>query len=801
MNMDRIDSKSENQQYAQTMSFLAKVPIFTKLPLDQHPLLAANVTVVHYSEGAEVIKQGECCTTLFVIKEGEASVLVSLDGKPAKKMVTLKQGDYFGECSLLRDEPRDATVVAASELSCLTISRDLFKELGLTEKLQFVSRKAVVGGACKKVKTKPPSPKTQEQEGLIAQALKDNEKLNTLVNLTDDCVAQIIGAAWMESVQEGVDIIIQGDISADYFYIVQSGSFNICVQNDDAQADVDVDPSRAYSDQFGPEISRSSPPRRRRSEKPSGPPTHVMTVGKGGSFGELALMYLSPRAATVTATEDSEVWIVDRKQFKNILMKVSKDEIHEHAKYLDQVQILNALHPDEKETLARALVEVHFSKDELITQQGEPGKVCYILFEGAVDVLINGETHSELKAHPGFNGAKFFGERALLNAEPRAATVQVTSDIAKTFALDKYSLDLLLGPLEDIIKRKGEGSGIGVVLKCANVKAFADHQEQMGKIKKQDIVKLGLLGTGGFAAVELVKHKKRGDTYALKIVSKGLIVYSGMQEGILNEKNIMQATNSSFIIRLYETYNGTEHLYFLLELAMGGELHSTFNRKGLHGSEDHAKFYAAGTVCAFEHLHERRIIYRDLKPENILFDKAGQFKLTDMGLAKFVIGKTFTTCGTPDYFAPEIIGSSGHTKAVDWWALGILIFEMMTGRAPFESTSPMLIYGKVMKGISRIPFPPNLQGPVGDLIKGLLIRDPCDRLPMRSGGTTNIKTSKWYTAFDWGAYENQSMEAPYKPRVKSVGDIVNHSSNRKILPRYMPYEDDGSEWDKEFASI
>merc|ERR1719190_224688 len=208
-------------------------------------------------------------------------------------------------------------------------------------------------------------------------------------------------------------------------------------------------------------------------------------------------------------------------------------------------------------------------------------------------------------------------------------------------------------------------------------------------------------------------------------------------------------TNSPFIIRLHETFNGQQSLYFLLEPALGGELYATYNRKGLHGSDKHAKYYVAGVVFSFEHLHERRIIYRDLKPENLLLTEQGHLKLTDMGLAKFVIGKTYTTCGTPDYFAPELIASTGHTNALDWWTLGILIFEMMSGHPPFESAYPMQIYSKVMKGIMKVPFPPKCQGPVGDLIKGLLKKEPSERLPMRSGGVKNLRDHDWFKAFDW----------------------------------------------------
>jgi serine/threonine protein kinase len=317
---------------------------------------------------------------------------------------------------------------------------------------------------------------------------------------------------------------------------------------------------------------------------------------------------------------------------------------------------------------------------------------------------------------------------------------------------------------------------------------------------RKDLQKIGLLGCGGFGAVELWEHKKTGDTYAMKGLSKGYIVKTGMQESVMNEKNILLMTNSLFIIKLYECYNGSQTLYFLMEAALGGELYATYNRKGFHGSEKHAKFYGAGVVLAFEHFHDRRIIYRDLKPENLLLNEEGKIKITDMGLAKFVIGKTYTTCGTPDYFAPELIASTGHTNAVDWWTLGILVFELMSGHPPFESAYPMQIYSKVMKGIAKVPFPPKCQGPVGDLVKALLKKEPSERLPMRPGGVKNLKDHKWYGGFDWGAMTNLTMDAPYKPVVKSKKDIANFSARKEDMPRQIEYKDDGTGWDKEFAT-
>lgn len=441
---------------------------------------------------------------------------------------------------------------------------------------------------------------------------------------------------------------------------------------------------------------------------------------------------------------------------------------------------------------------MHFTKGESVLEQGDPGNTFYILYEGEVQVFVDGECKATLQASQTKNTAQVFGERALLKDEARAATVKVFSNTAKALALDRDSFKDLLGPLEDIIKRGDDKDRRASINKPG--KSVNPNDKPREKILRKELTKIGLLGCGGFGAVELFEHKTTGQTYAMKGLSKGFIVKTVMQDSVMNEKNILLMTNSEFIVKLYECYNGAQTLYFLMEAALGGELYATYNRKGFHGSEKHAKFYAAGVVFAFEHMHERRIIYRDLKPENLLLNEQGQIKLTDMGLAKFVIGKTYTTCGTPDYFAPELIASTGHTIAVDWWTLGILIFEMMSGHPPFESAYPMQIYSKVMKGINKVSFPQKCQGPVGDLIKAFLKKEPSERLPMLTNGAKKLREMKWYSGFEWETMGMLKMEPPYKPVVKSKKDIQNFSARKEDMPRQIEYKDDGSGWDKDFAT-
>jgi CRP-like cAMP-binding protein len=531
------------------------------------------------------------------------------------------------------------------------------------------------------------------------------------------------------------------------------------------------------------------------------------TVSKGECFGELALMYLTPRAATVVAKEKSVVWIIDRTTFKNILMKVSETKIKEYVNYLDTVQILEPLIEEEKVAMAKAMVEMHFQQDEVILQEGETGNTFYILYDGEVAVVKGEDQLTTKVANKERQQAQIFGERALINNDVRAATIKVVSATAKALAMDRETFHLLLGPLEDIIKagdaaqdKKGNRHTRASLVRTG-APSVNPSDARREHISRSDLVKLGLLGCGGFGSVELYEHKKTGNTYAMKALSKGFIKKLGMQESVMNEKNILMMTNSAFIIKLYECYNGAQSLYFLLEPALGGELYATYKKKGFHGSVAHCKYYVGGTLFAFEHLHERHVIYRDLKPENLLLDEKGEIKLTDMGLAKFVIGKTFSTCGTPDYFAPELIASTGHTNAVDWWTLGILTFELMTGAPPFESANPMAIYAKVNKGIEKVHFPQSVSGPVGDLILGLLQHEPSQRLPMRPGGPDRIRDHPWYKDFEWAAMRNMTFEVPYKPVVKSQKDIANFSVNKANMPKQLEYVDDGSGWDKDFATF
>jgi len=270
----------------------------------------------------------------------------------------------------------------------------------------------------------------------------------------------------------------------------------------------------------------------------------------------------------------------------------------------------------------------------------------------------------------------------------------------------------------------------------------------------------------------------------------------------MREKQIMAICNSRWIIMLYATIRSSEHLYFLIEPSLGGELYATYHRMKFHGSHSKCRFYSAAVVCAFEHLHERHVIYRDLKPENLLLDQFGFCKLTDMGLAKVSAGKTYTTCGTTEYFAPEIVQQTGSTRAVDWWCLGVLIHELLSGYTPFESAnnSATETYRRIIRGVVDVRFTYRGRDPEAvDLVTNLLKFNPAERIPMLSTGVEGLKGHIWYEGFPWDAFQRFQMACPYDPSVSGPHDLRNFNAVDPQQANTTPYYDQGDEWDKDFG--
>ena len=278
------------------------------------------------------------------------------------------------------------------------------------------------------------------------------------------------------------------------------------------------------------------------------------------------------------------------------------------------------------------------------------------------------------------------------------------------------------------------------------------------------------LGTGTFGRVRLVTyHHKKPMYFALKMLKKSEIIRTKQVNHIKAEKNILSSIHHPFIVNMYASFKDEGYLYMLMEYVIGGELFTQLRKAGRFNN-DTARFYGSEILLALEYLHSLNIVYRDMKPENLLIDRDGHIKITDFGFAKIVEDRTWTLCGTPEYLAPEIIQSRGHGKAVDWWALGILLYEMLAGYPPFYDENAFGIYQKILEG--RIEFPQHFDLAAKDLLKKLLIADRTKRYGCLKDGALDVKKHKWFSRSikNWNHVFRRKLKPPYVPGFKSPYD-------------------------------
>ncbi|KAL1971025.1 hypothetical protein VTN77DRAFT_2859 [Rasamsonia byssochlamydoides] len=297
------------------------------------------------------------------------------------------------------------------------------------------------------------------------------------------------------------------------------------------------------------------------------------------------------------------------------------------------------------------------------------------------------------------------------------------------------------------------------------------------RLKVEDFELIKTLGTGTFARVWLACLKdgsKDGNrVYALKVLRKADIIKLKQVEHVRSERRTLRAVaGHPFITTLVTTFSDDQCLYMLLEYCPGGEIFS-FLRRARRFNESTSRFYAAEITLTLEYLHDvQGVAYRDLKPENILLDAEGHIKLVDFGFAKQVGNReTYTLCGTPEYLAPEVIHNSGHGLAVDWWALGILIYEFLVGQPPFWDQNPMRIYEQIVEGHLR--FPANMSLAAKDIVSQLCRTNQTQRLGYISGGAARVKAHPFFDGVNWDDLYHRRVKGPIIPRVDHPADAGN----------------------------
>jgi tRNA A-37 threonylcarbamoyl transferase component Bud32 len=310
------------------------------------------------------------------------------------------------------------------------------------------------------------------------------------------------------------------------------------------------------------------------------------------------------------------------------------------------------------------------------------------------------------------------------------------------------------------------------------------------KATTEDLEMYATIGTGSFGRVRLCKARATNEYFAIKIMRKTKVIKTRQENHIRWEKKILSSIRHPFIVNLEAAFQDRYHLYLTLELVQGGEFFNLLRKTNIL-KVPHARFFAAQIVLVFQFLHNYNIVYRDLKPENCLINVDGYLKITDFGFAKRLTRKpfkTYTLCGTPEYIAPEILRNQGHSFGVDWWALGILLYEILEGEPPFVDNNPMLIYQKIMKGVIK-KWPSKIDPTVKDFIVKLLVGNPDKRIGSAPAGTRNVMLHGFFKRVNWRQLLEKKVQAPYLPEVRGPSD-TRHFEN---------FSDDSEEEDVTFS--
>ncbi|XP_051897493.1 cGMP-dependent protein kinase 2 [Pristis pectinata] len=604
---------------------------------------------------------------------------------------------------------------------------------------------------------------------LITDAIMQNEFLK---KLEPQHVREIVECMYERSYQE-TDLVIQEGEPGNHLYVLADGTLEV-MQN-------------------GKLLGQMHP---------------------GTAFGELAILYNCKRTATVKAVTESWIWVLDRQVFQSIMMETAQARNKKYFNFLSSVSLLKDL-PEEKLSKIVDCLEVdYYDKGDYIIREGEQGSTFFIIAKGKVRVTQSREGGEEPQEIKKLRAGEYFGEKALISEDLRSANIIADDDDTQCLVIDRDIFNQMVGTYEELqtylkeyveqLSRSDENrnamsvsSKSPVSNECIEVMRL---REKVAKFSNTfptnnfDII--ATLGMGGFGRVDLVKLKDEDVTFALKCIKKKHVVDTRQQEHVYSEKNILLQTKSQFIVRLYRTFRDSKYVYLLLEVCLGGELWSVL-RDMCCFDEPTARFCVGCVVEAFDYLHNRGIVYRDLKPENLLLDSDGYVKMADFGFAKRIgLGKkTWTFCGTPEYVAPEIIMNKGHDFGADYWSLGILVYELLTGNPPFTGPDPIEIYNMILKGMEKVDFPKRIPKRPADLIRRLCKVNPMERLGNKKNGINDIRKQKWFQGFDWEGLRTRKMKSSLKRELKGPTD---HSHFDSFCRDHEEPPDEFSGWDEDF---
>uniref|UniRef100_A0A8C7PCN1 protein kinase C n=1 Tax=Oncorhynchus mykiss TaxID=8022 RepID=A0A8C7PCN1_ONCMY len=300
-------------------------------------------------------------------------------------------------------------------------------------------------------------------------------------------------------------------------------------------------------------------------------------------------------------------------------------------------------------------------------------------------------------------------------------------------------------------------------------------EEEQFQFSLKDFKCVAVLGRGHFGKVLLAEYKSTGEMFAIKALKKGDIVARDEVDSLMCEKRIFETVNSvrhPFLVNLFACFQTQEHVCFVMEYAAGGDLMMHIHADVF--SEPRAIFYAACVVLGLQFLHEHEIVYRDLKLDNLLLDTEGYVKIADFGLCKEGMGfrdRTSTFCGTPEFLAPEVLTETSYTRAVDWWGLGVLIFEMLVGESPFPGDDEEEVFDSIVN--DEVRYPRFLSTEAISVMRRLLRRSPERRLGAGERDAEEVKKHLFFRNMDWNGLLAKKVKPPFVPTIQDSNDVSN----------------------------
>ncbi|KAL4499727.1 hypothetical protein ABPG72_017267 [Tetrahymena utriculariae] len=520
----------------------------------------------------------------------------------------------------------------------------------------------------------------------------------------------------------------------------------------------------------------------------------IRKLGKGDSFGEQALYVSSKRAASVRAEGPVKLLSLGRDNltkilgdkiqviiFNNIIRwSFAKSDL---LKQLTKIQVEKITNNCKIANLKQGF---HlYSKDEACDK-------LIIVLEGTVCTSSGKEIATK---------GQMYGDEFLVSSKQNqqfAEDIIMKTDGVISSISYKTFQKCIGGDIEKVIKANEDSHE----KKMANLEDKKDYSH----IKLDHLIFIKKLGFGQFGSVYLVRNKDTGALYALKSVSKAQIIEQNLEKHLLQEKQVLETVNFTFVMQFIRTFKDNQSVYFLVEFISGMELFDVIRDIGLLSTQD-SQFYIGTLILCMEYLHSRNIIYRDIKPENIMVDSKGYMYMIDMGTAKILKqekhpGRTFTIIGTPHYMAPEIIQGKGYSYNADLWSVGICLYEFLCGGVPYaeEAEDPYEIYEEIIKK-NNVKYPSFLKDKKAKrLIDQLLSKVPELRL---GGSFAALKAHPWFDNFSWDELYNKTMKPPFIPPENKIihdKEIMDMAKQGRLVINEIKHEQEkGKEYNKERA--